>query len=518
MKRIVFCFFSFWLFISSLSGQDFGNVYQETAAVQSFLQKKEYDEAIRILESLLLREPDYVIGHNLMGYSYMAKGNYRKAEFYYRKSIQISENLDGMLGLQKVLLLQKSYAESARVGESALRLSEESYWANVRLAEAYAYLKKYDKSIALYDKTMDYHGRNADLLWRKGLVLFLQGKKNKAVSLWQEGYEKQPEHPGIRYALGLSTQKSYFLISPFYSKYSFSGSSIKSGGEKIGVAVSYSWQDSWTVVAAQYRDITQSLLASSSSYVNYIFDEYNLLQYSFYTTEAEFYSYIGNAYNSYQFYQIASAEDFVTYQTSIGARYKANHRLAYFFSGHYLQTNDEYTRNAGIVEAGVAFGQRDIFSASLSGLSYPKHSGLQVSLAYDWNFWNSLWSSSTVNLQTINLTLNDLLLYNLNPVYTYSYSYTESKQNVAFRQEFRYYWRFWQFSLFGRVGDSYTPTQFGDVVYNPAYLKLGMGGFVQMNYDRYSLSLSYAKDKWENLLQETVNSDTWSVKFTWRLP
>ena len=183
-----------------------------------------------------------------------------------------------------------------------------------------------------------------------------------------------------------------------------------------------------------------------------------------------------------------------------------------------MQTNDEYTRNAGVVEAGVAFGQRDIFYASLSGLSYPKHSGLQVSLAYDWNFWDNLWSTSTVNLQTINLTLSDLFLYNLNPVYTYPYTYTESKQNLAFRQDFRYYWRYWQFSLFGRVGNAYTPTQFGDLIYNPAYLKSGMGALVQMDYDKYSVLVSYAKDRWENLLQENTSSDTWTVKFTLRLP
>lgn len=517
MKKILSILFLLFLSVP-LFAQDFGNVFLETQAVYQLIEKKDYQEAIRILDSLVRREPDYVVGLNLMGYCQAQLGHPQKAEFYYRRSDTVSPNLDARLGIQKALLAQKRYDESIKAGIKALELNPESYWAYVRLGTAYSYKKDYQKASQSYQQIMETHGETADLLWRQGLNHYYAGQPDRGIQLMERGYKKNPDHRGIRYSLGLPPYQTALWIIPSYSKYSFSGSSLKSGGEKFGLGLYYQINDRWSVHAGAYQDTTQSLGATSQNYLNYIFNEYNLLQYAQYTNSSYIYSYLQAGYNLYQFYNIATSEDYITHHYNLGVSFKPSFNYQLYINAHRLISNDSYTKGGGSVEVGAYIGSKNKWHFALAGITFPKHSGTQLTVGYHWNFLPLLWSKTGLTGQVMKITTQEYYLYSINPVYTYPYNETSINPFGSLRQDFVYTAPNWSLGVYGRLGESYTPIIMGDLVYNPSTMRSGFGSYFGFHYSRYSLSVSFGQDKWKNSLDENVSSYIWSFKFSVRLP
>ncbi|MCP5503456.1 MAG: tetratricopeptide repeat protein [Leptospiraceae bacterium] len=505
--KLVLLLLTVW---GSLIYSEESNLFELNAKANRFISENKCKDALEILQLIITKEPEHSIAYNRMAYCYAVLGEYDKSLEFYEKAYQISPNLDSLIGKQWVLLLKGKNSESVEVGKEALNLDGRNYWVLLRQAEAYYKMGEYQKSEELYRKIEELHGETAETIWRKGINKYLNGEMDNGLFLFWKAYEKNPKHAGARYSLGLPTEDSEFTLGLFYNPYSFQGSSLKGRGEKAGLFLSYFFLDSWTIRLGLANERLDNYNSTKGVW-NYIFDEYNLIQYSYYTSRTEILSYLSNTYNTYKLYSLLTSPDYSIQHGSLGLSFYQSYRSNFYADVHYIRSNDSYTNGGVNVNVGLSYGKSSRIIGELGSISYPANNGMQASLAYHWAFHPNFYSKTKGIVQKMQVQQTDILLLQPNPIWTYSTTNTLTHNLAAIQETLGFTYKWFHVAIGGRLGKLYTPILEGQPVYNPSYMNGGGYGLIQYNYDHIGISLSGSRDFWKNSIGERNTSNSGSI-------
>ena len=147
-----------------------------------FLQKKEYDKSLKILEMVLNIDKKYIPAWNCKGVAYLEKKEYSEALKSFEEVIELSPG-DYMAWYNKgyVLLLMEEYEESGKVFDFFLaryeNKNDEFYkYALYLRAKSYYALKDYENAMISVDSAID-----MDKNFKEGLELknFLKAMDKK---------------------------------------------------------------------------------------------------------------------------------------------------------------------------------------------------------------------------------------------------------------------------------------------------------------------------------------------------
>ncbi len=124
----------------------------------AYLRKKEWDQAIEIFEAvskdLLYATPHYPLTN--LGYAYYNKRDYRQAETYYQKALDIEPRyINAMLGLGRTYIAALKVREAATVLETARKFYPTSAEVYFELATAYKIAGQYRQAVWAYGKVVE---------------------------------------------------------------------------------------------------------------------------------------------------------------------------------------------------------------------------------------------------------------------------------------------------------------------------------------------------------------------------
>ena len=90
-----------------------------------------------------------------LGYFYFRKGDYEKAEYFYKRAIRFKQDyLEAHFGLQEAYASQGKYQEAVEVNRGILELSPENPAAYYNLGELYMGLKEYSLAKEMYERAL----------------------------------------------------------------------------------------------------------------------------------------------------------------------------------------------------------------------------------------------------------------------------------------------------------------------------------------------------------------------------
>ena len=184
---------------------DKAKIYE--AIAYSYFQKEQYDLAIEFYEKSIKisNNPDYYLN---LGTSYAAKGNFKKAITYLKKSLDI--NPDSELGYINLGRCHNGLGEddqAIKAFAKAYEINPKNYSALNGLTISYYNLEDFDKLIELSKKQMYLDPKNINGYLNSGLVYLKKNMFIQALSLFEACLEIEPNCAEAHYFLSLTYLK-----------------------------------------------------------------------------------------------------------------------------------------------------------------------------------------------------------------------------------------------------------------------------------------------------------------------
>ncbi len=194
----------FILFIIAGCGFTSGS-YKEILQAQEHISDREYDKAVRLYKSILLRRPskniDIKISYQLAEIDYLYLNKYREAVSYYERVSTITDDpLWQTKALEKIGLITFENLKDYKVSREAYkklknfmpRLENQDFY-NLRFAltyfheQNYSMASEYLKEIVVEEKSKYI----TDAYYHIGLINFYRRKWETAVSYWFEYLKRE---------------------------------------------------------------------------------------------------------------------------------------------------------------------------------------------------------------------------------------------------------------------------------------------------------------------------------------
>ncbi len=124
----------------------------------AYLRKKEWDRAIEIFEAvskdLLYATPHYPLTN--LGYAYYNKRDYKQAEIYYKKALEIEPRyVNALLGLGRTYIAALKIQDAVKTLETARRFYPSSAEVYFELATAYKLAGQYREAVWAFGKVVE---------------------------------------------------------------------------------------------------------------------------------------------------------------------------------------------------------------------------------------------------------------------------------------------------------------------------------------------------------------------------
>ncbi|MCB1190912.1 MAG: hypothetical protein H7A23_04320 [Leptospiraceae bacterium] len=390
-----------------------------------------------------------------------------------------------------------------------------------KLGYCYIMMNQPNEALKYYEKS-DSISPNLDAKSGIQWALLLQGKPKDSIEAGEKALKMDPNSYWVKLRMEQAKKQDIyplFYITPLYSSFDFHKSSVLGIGNKAGLGISAVFSPNWVVNAGYYKIHVNNLIPKEG-YKLYVINPYNLVYYQYYNNIQDFLSYYyTGTYNLYQFYQIATGKDFEMKDYTLGTTYYKSASESYWFSAHYLSSNDDYTNSGKSLNIGGTWGLKNKFTAAIGAVSFPKHKGGQLSFSYNWNVFGPLWSDTMIMGQALSLETTDYVIYSLSPIGFYTTTEKVSKSYASAQQTISLAFKWFSIGGGGRGGNGYTPIFGKNQIYSPSVMKTGLLGFLNVYYfQRVNFNITYSYDKWLNSLNEIPYSRTWTFSLTARLP
>jgi len=482
------------------------------------MKKQDYKGSIKVLNNIIKDNPEYAIAYTYRGYAFMMTEQYDKALFDYQKSDEISSTLDSKSGVQWALLAKGKYDESILAGNKILEQDPNNYYAETRIADAYLEKREYSKASEKYKQAETKHGKNPDLYWKLGLCEYYRGNKKVATELFQEGIKLNPDHKGLQYSLNAKDDGySYLAVIPEVSGYNFKGSDFLGSGQKFGLGVSYSPNETWNIRANVASDKTQNL-NSTKGVENYITDPINLAYISQLRPPATIASYYLNTpTNIYNLTTLLTSQDYITTKYSAGVSYKISERFSFHFTPHFIQSNTSLLNGGSAAQISLSYTNNYTLTFAASGISAPTSKGGQGTVTFYYPFLDKFYSSSVINGQYMAIKSTETVFISASPLQTTTETVSNNKTYAFFQQEFGYSSGYLFLGVGGRYGTARTPFMGENWIYTGFDLLYGGYGQIGLKTENITLQLQYSQDRWLDSRNEKPISDTLKLMLIWRL-
>jgi len=113
------------------------------------------EQAARVLEELISRNPQDRENRVLLAKVYSSQGRIVEAAAIYQELLEIKEDHDTLLMLGMLYAQNKEYDKAQKILNRLIRLEGDSYLAHYSLARLYRQLQYYDKAAASYEKALE---------------------------------------------------------------------------------------------------------------------------------------------------------------------------------------------------------------------------------------------------------------------------------------------------------------------------------------------------------------------------
>jgi len=147
----------------------------------AFVQKKDYDEAIKEYGNALKADPKNAKAHLLLGLIYANKGELDKALKFTHYALTLEKSYSAFHNLALIYANKGEYQNAADAYESALLISPKSASDWYQLGLLHAGNNRFDEGITAYKKVIELNPRIDDAYLGLGAAYYWNGDKSLAL-------------------------------------------------------------------------------------------------------------------------------------------------------------------------------------------------------------------------------------------------------------------------------------------------------------------------------------------------
>jgi tetratricopeptide (TPR) repeat protein len=167
--------------------KDLYEAAQRDAAAQN------YAGAAEILEGLVVKDPDYTNGWNLLGWLYTKLGKYDRAVGVLKKAIVLNpRDPYAYNNLGQAYAFQKRYDEAVPQYQKQLEINKLDRFANANLGRVYIELKQYDRAIAFLEAAATATPKEPAVFYNLGRAYANTNQLDKSKEAFKKSVDLEP--------------------------------------------------------------------------------------------------------------------------------------------------------------------------------------------------------------------------------------------------------------------------------------------------------------------------------------
>jgi tetratricopeptide (TPR) repeat protein len=168
----------------------------------SYYKQGQYQKAIEVFEPIVEVQPDYEVGHLILGDSYFRIKNYDKAIAAFQKALELkNDNYVTHKGLALSYFNKGSYREAITTlneGEKHARSPRQQYEIHRTRGASYYNLKDFERAIADLHKAVSIQRGNASDVLQLGISHYRLGNYPEADKYLQQALVLDPQASGAK--------------------------------------------------------------------------------------------------------------------------------------------------------------------------------------------------------------------------------------------------------------------------------------------------------------------------------
>ncbi|MHC4833109.1 MAG: tetratricopeptide repeat protein [Planctomycetota bacterium] len=167
-------------------------------AAREVAEVGDYEEALRIFQSLLSENPTLTTAFIGIGDIHLAQGNYDEAEPAFARAVRLEpSNFDAQFGHGRVLQLLLRFAEAVKAYHRALAIRPYSVDTNVNIATAYLQLEEPDLAVPFAEKAVELDPDNGAARINLGAAYERVGRYGDAIRQYEVAMELMEPSPPL---------------------------------------------------------------------------------------------------------------------------------------------------------------------------------------------------------------------------------------------------------------------------------------------------------------------------------
>lgn len=171
----------------------------------------EWKDSFTLWQSALKRAPNSAIASNSLGVDYLNRGEFIKAEEYFKKALSLSNTLTiqitARLNLANVLTQQKRFDEAKKVLDEALNLAPNYFTVYESLGSVYMNMGDEEKAEEIWKKGLTLCSYAASIHQKLGMFYLERNKIKEAKYHFELTIKSDPERYLAYFGLGLIMEK-----------------------------------------------------------------------------------------------------------------------------------------------------------------------------------------------------------------------------------------------------------------------------------------------------------------------
>ena len=171
----------------------------------------EYIEAKKILNELIIKDPENSKINYLMGFVNLKLSKIDDSLEYFKKSVNISPNIENLFAYADLLTRKKKFVDAEDCYRKILKLDKNNEPSLVNLGYIYLLIQEYNKSEKCYLKALKLNNKNFHYYKNLGNLYKRQNRLDDAIKCYKLGLRLNPTNHDIKKGIGLVmlSQKKY---------------------------------------------------------------------------------------------------------------------------------------------------------------------------------------------------------------------------------------------------------------------------------------------------------------------
>ncbi|WP_235425011.1 tetratricopeptide repeat protein [Heyndrickxia ginsengihumi] len=166
------------------------------------LRQKQFDEALRLFNELIEKDPQDPLGYIHFGDVLLAVGEYTRAQNFYIKALQLKELPAPYYSLGTIQYKEGRYEEAAGFFEKALRLGMKDKDTYFMLGMCFLLMNNPRFAIPYLQRSVELDPMDIDAKFQFGLALVKANLHKEALQYFQQVIDHDPNHADAYYNIG----------------------------------------------------------------------------------------------------------------------------------------------------------------------------------------------------------------------------------------------------------------------------------------------------------------------------